>query len=377
MKNLLKVVVSILFVMIMVILFNGIVSAKGIPVYINGQLQNYDQPPVVDEGRTLVPLRGIFESMGAEVSWDSKTNIITATKQEIVVKLTIGSKTVYVNNVKKTIDVPAKTINNRTLVPLRFVSEVFGGTVTWDSKTNAITIISAPDSITFTQEDVNALIGKVYKKEDSALDPKVQSELKTALAGNRAELISNLIDLYIKNDPNWTTLLVEQFTHKYLQEDLHSFAEVSLAEETSKDQAVAINKLLSFLDSDESIQTISYILENHENSSVRYNGMYYFSKSTSSLAIPLIIERLSEENDPSVYSNGGYALLKMVGNDIEKMNVMFQASISSESKQQTVKTVVSNYGMFEFIEAWKLYLNQKKLEGTEEEKTLASYFLGE
>jgi competence protein ComEC len=120
--------------------FNQANAANPITVYINGVKQSYDQPPILQNGRTLVPLRGIFESLGATVKWDNDTQTVTANKGEINVWLKIGSKNVKVNNEARTIDVPAQMKNNRTLVPLRFVSEVFGASVKWDAKTYRIDI---------------------------------------------------------------------------------------------------------------------------------------------------------------------------------------------------------------------------------------------
>jgi Copper amine oxidase N-terminal domain len=83
-------------------------SAASAPtVYINGVKQVYDQPPVIQNGRTLVPLRGIFEKLGVTVQWHQSTKTITAVKGDIDVWLKLGSKNVKVNGVSKTIDVPA------------------------------------------------------------------------------------------------------------------------------------------------------------------------------------------------------------------------------------------------------------------------------
>jgi serine protease Do len=140
MKQLSKFIISFMLVLTFALPLNNEVSAAAISVYINGEKQIYDQPPIMENGRTLVPLRGIFESLGAEVQWDSKTKKITAIKDDTVVLLTLGSKTTYINNVKTLIDVPAKMINNRTLVPLRFVSEAFNAEVEWDGAKMRVTI---------------------------------------------------------------------------------------------------------------------------------------------------------------------------------------------------------------------------------------------
>lgn len=102
-----------------------------------------DAVPIIEEGRTLVPLRAIFEAMGAKVEWDNSTQTATAVKGSTTVVLKIGSLEPTINGVVKKIDVPGKIVNNRTLAPLRFVGEAFGGTVDWNNDTRQITMTSA------------------------------------------------------------------------------------------------------------------------------------------------------------------------------------------------------------------------------------------
>ena len=111
-----------------------------ISVYINGTKIQFDQPPILDNGRTLVPLRAIFEALGAEVSWDSNTQTVTAIKGSTQISLQIGSTQLYVNGKVTTLDVPAKLINSSTLVPVRAVSEAFGCKVDWDQDTQTVLI---------------------------------------------------------------------------------------------------------------------------------------------------------------------------------------------------------------------------------------------
>jgi len=112
-------------------------------VILNNQQLNFDVPPIIENGRTLVPLRAIFEAMGATVTWNDTTNTITATKGSTTVILPIGSTAPTVNGEVYKLDVPAKIIDNRTLAPLRFVGEAFGGNVGWDENNSTI-YIQAP-----------------------------------------------------------------------------------------------------------------------------------------------------------------------------------------------------------------------------------------
>lgn len=119
---------------------NSVSAASPIQVTINGIYQTYDQPPVIENNRTLVPLRGVFESLGATVKWDPANREITAEKGKQAIWLKIGSKTTKVNGTMKDIDVPAKIINGRTMVPLRFVSEALGADVKWIVDKNIVQV---------------------------------------------------------------------------------------------------------------------------------------------------------------------------------------------------------------------------------------------
>lgn len=111
-----------------------------ITVKLNGQLISFDQPPTIIDGRTLVPLRAIFEALGATVEWNGETQTVTSQKGSTSVSLSIDSKTMYKNGKAVTLDVPSQLINDRTLVPARAVAEAFGCDVDWDSDTKTVTI---------------------------------------------------------------------------------------------------------------------------------------------------------------------------------------------------------------------------------------------
>ena len=116
--------------------------AQNIRVILNGAALNFGVPPQVIGGRTMVPLRAIFEALGAEVDWNASTQTVTGTKGSTVVQLTIGSTSPTVNGVVVPIDQPGVVIEERTMVPLRFVGESLGVTVEWDGPTSTITITS-------------------------------------------------------------------------------------------------------------------------------------------------------------------------------------------------------------------------------------------
>lgn len=109
-------------------------------VELNGTPIDFDQQPIVRNGRTLVPLRQIFEALGAKLEWNDETNTITATKGTITVKLTSGEAVGYVNGQATQLEAPAVTVNGRTMVPARFIGESFGADVGWNEITRTVII---------------------------------------------------------------------------------------------------------------------------------------------------------------------------------------------------------------------------------------------
>ncbi|HEX3010801.1 MAG TPA: N-acetylmuramoyl-L-alanine amidase, partial [Syntrophomonadaceae bacterium] len=107
-------------------------SSQNIKVYLDKKSLTFEVPPVIENNRTLVPLRAIFEAMGATVEWQQENNRAVAVKGDTTVILPLNSTHPTINGVKQTIDVPAKVVSQRILAPLRFVGEAFGGQVTWD-----------------------------------------------------------------------------------------------------------------------------------------------------------------------------------------------------------------------------------------------------
>jgi hypothetical protein len=128
-----------------------------IVVSINGKDQRYEQAPVIIDGSTMTPLRAIFESFGAEVSWNDTTKTATATKGATTVALKIGDKMAYKNGAPIELETPAQLVNGFTMAPARFVGETFGGRVSWESKSRTVQItVSAATLQQFAKPVVSA-----------------------------------------------------------------------------------------------------------------------------------------------------------------------------------------------------------------------------
>ncbi|WP_246942786.1 stalk domain-containing protein [Bacillus pinisoli] len=91
-----------------------------------------DQAPVLHNSRTLLPLRGLFEYLGADVDYIPSNKSVSINKDNIKIRLTIGSKKTSINGVEHFLDVEPIIMNNRTLIPVRFVSEALGARVDYN-----------------------------------------------------------------------------------------------------------------------------------------------------------------------------------------------------------------------------------------------------
>lgn len=113
-------------------------AAGAVDLYVDNDLIETDTPPTIVDGRTLVPVRAIFEAIGATVEWDNDTRTATGIRDGVVVTIQIDNAVAYVNGEARTLDVPAQIINNRTMVPARFISESMGCDVTWYQPTQTV-----------------------------------------------------------------------------------------------------------------------------------------------------------------------------------------------------------------------------------------------
>ncbi len=152
--------------LILVILMSSVtvVSAadSAIKVYLDGRLLTFDVKPVIEDGRTMVPMRAIFETLKADVTWEAATRTITSKREGIEVTLHIDNPTAVINGQKITMDVPARIRDGSTLVPLRFVSESLKSTVAWNASEQVVRIYSYPEVSLVYAKTLNDLTTNDY-----------------------------------------------------------------------------------------------------------------------------------------------------------------------------------------------------------------------
>lgn len=147
-----------------------------IPVLVNSELVTFDVPPVIKQGRTLIPVRAVTAALGANVEWDADTpNIVTITKTvegqiiTAVIDLETGVITKSVDGadpVPVELDVKPQLINNRTLVPIRFLAEIFGMKVEYDPDTKGVFVDDDQDEEKEAFEEEEEVEEEVVEEEE-------------------------------------------------------------------------------------------------------------------------------------------------------------------------------------------------------------------
>lgn len=148
----------------------GPVQAQELSIVMDGN--KVDAQPVMVDGRVMVPLRAVFEGLGASVNYDAKKQFIQAEGAAHKIALTLGQPQATVDGKEVKLEAPARMIDGKTMMPLRFVAEAFGATVKWDGATKTVHI---------TRADVFEV------KPVGDFDPK--ADLKRLAVGNQAAVL--------------------------------------------------------------------------------------------------------------------------------------------------------------------------------------------
>jgi hypothetical protein len=154
----------------------ALASAQEVRTELDGRPLNFDQPAMMQQGRVMVPLRGIFESLGADVLYDAARRSIKATKGDRVIELALGSRSASINGQSAYLDVPANSIGGRVMVPLRFVSEALGADVKWSAASRTVSLTSTDDGTDVGMDNGNT----PQPQQPSTTGPNVSSVIHNA-----------------------------------------------------------------------------------------------------------------------------------------------------------------------------------------------------
>lgn len=162
-----KMMLAVLTGSMLMLSASSVLAADDITLKLNDLKLSSDVPPVIKSGRTLVPVRTVSTALGADVSWDDKSQKVTIIKNNDVIELTINKDVLTKNGQGSKIDVPAQIVNGRTMVPVAVIAEAFGAEVSWDnpSRTVGVTFTETKDG--FTPEDLMLKSNEALQKEQT------------------------------------------------------------------------------------------------------------------------------------------------------------------------------------------------------------------
>lgn len=121
----------------------GVLADDSIKVLVNGNEVTFTEAqPFIENERTLVPMRAIYEALGARVAWEGETRTIVSydPTSDVSITMQIDSNKMFINEQEIELDVPARIVNDRTVVPLRAISEGMKSVVNWDNGTRTVTV---------------------------------------------------------------------------------------------------------------------------------------------------------------------------------------------------------------------------------------------
>lgn len=169
-------------------------ASDDITLVINGKTVDSDVNPMIINGRTMVPVRILFDTFGADVLWnESLRQVIISTATSVIV-FTIGSKTAYIDGVGRTVDVPPTIVDGRTLVPIRFISDVLHYDVVWNGSARTV-YVSGKKSETAPDDN------KPNMPDDEREEELVLAELSRITAVEKAKTVDITVSLSEKIEP--------------------------------------------------------------------------------------------------------------------------------------------------------------------------------
>ncbi|MFI8687536.1 copper amine oxidase N-terminal domain-containing protein [Rossellomorea sp. NPDC077527] len=177
---------------------------------------------LIHNGRTLIPMRSLFEALGVDVKWDQTTKTVTAIKSGKVIKLKANSKQATVNGKNNNLDVPTKIINSKTMVPVRFVSETLGANVKWDQGSSTVSV-EAHDLIVLIK--VVAPNEELSKSEITNIIKKAEAELRVIFTRDTDKYFSHTLNdsVRIKSKQQAMNYYTSNFIKNYWTEIYRSF----------------------------------------------------------------------------------------------------------------------------------------------------------
>ena len=187
-----KLVASLLAVSLLAFPVVQVSADENISLTVNGKSVETQVPPTIIDGRTMVPVRDIFEACGAKVNWDANTKTITGEKGNTTVVMQIDSNMLFINEKVTEMDATPVIIDGRTLAPARYVAESFGGIVDWDAENKVVMIDVADDDEEITETTTEATTVTEETTEATTVT-ETTTETTTTATTTEADLIVSTV----------------------------------------------------------------------------------------------------------------------------------------------------------------------------------------
>lgn len=171
-------------ILLFLVLCLGMSSAEGneINVTLDGEVMILEEPVYIIDGRTMVPVKFVFEPLGLEVKWDGENRIASGHKEGLDIYMPIDGSEASINGETVLLDVPATIIHSRTYVPIRFVAESTGAEVAWNPNTRTVSIMSVEKYDHLSTQTILSLINQDTYDEDGPDMSKIKLQYDTVIS---------------------------------------------------------------------------------------------------------------------------------------------------------------------------------------------------
>jgi len=205
-----KRIASLMFIFVFAgFLFTTSVLANNINIRLNDKPVVFPdvKPFVNQDNRTMVPIRFVTEQLGMQIKWDASSKTVTILDDDKSVSLTIGKKTASINGKTTSLDTAPVLMDNRTLVPLRFVSESFRASISWDAKTQTVSLVIMDSTTGQTTVET--------KKPQAPITETITESEKVETSEKTSDTSSNLVSCKF-GDLNPSPFIIDIPSGKYV-----------------------------------------------------------------------------------------------------------------------------------------------------------------
>lgn len=267
---------------------------KPITVKLNGETLDFDTDPIIINNRTMLPMRAIFEKLGAKVSWHEEVKTVTGYRRykdvsDMFIKLKIGDDTAYRNGKGFSLDSPPVIKNSRTLVPVRFIAESFGVEVDWDDENRTVLLdydvdkIKDPelvDDVSYISQKldygVNLMIPEYWDKSSDSNKFGYQDE------GNNIQMFVDIVEFE-------ESKTLDQFTEESKSSILDTFKDKVIFTGSDKVNVNNININVVYLKNSSITPEINQVVYYFMHSSYGYKITFsYYSEDNDSQLLNVI-----------------------------------------------------------------------------------------